>query len=134
VIRYALLFAVLGVACTTSSVSEDDVEQQLAVLVRAMGVAGNAASFSVSIANVSSQTLKITSVTVNPGVMRDMYGIPVTTPFTLEPGQERTILAEMRLIPHGLPDWPDQVAVDVAFEWNGKRQGHTFHIDVQPMR
>jgi hypothetical protein len=133
VIRGALLFAALAVACTTSSVT-DDVEDELAIVVRAMGVTGNSAGFAVSMANVSSQTLKITSVTVNPGVMREMYGIPVTTPFTLEPGQDRTVLAEMRLYPNGRPDWPYQVAVDVAFERNGKRQGHTFHIDVQPLR
>ena len=106
----------------------------LAVVVHAMGAAGSSANFKVSIANVSSETLTIKSVTVNPGVQRGaMAGVPVTTPFTLEPGMEHTVIGEMRVY-QGDPDWPDIVAVDIAWDRNGKHEGYTWRIDVLGIR
>jgi hypothetical protein len=131
----ALLFLVLTAACSSTGASSEEPGALLAVAVESAGVVGNSANFEVSIANVSSETLTIRSVTVNPGVQRPMTGIPVTSTFTLEPGQEQTVLAEMRLNANErqqLSDWPDIVAVDVSYERNGKSEGHTFRVNVQP--
>jgi hypothetical protein len=126
----AVLVALLALACSSSQPADEASEQMLAVVVHAMGALGNSANFKVSIANVSSETLTIKSVTVNPGVQRQaMAGVPVTTPFTLEPGMERTVMGEMRVY-QGAPDWPDIVAVDIAWDRNGKHEGYTWRVDV----
>lgn len=134
----ALLFVLLlAAACSTASSSTDeDADRLLAVVVHSMGIAGNSANFEVSLANVSSETVKVRSVTVNPGVPREMGGIPVTTEFTLEPGMERSVIAEMRLYPGTTvaPIWPDVVAVEIAYERRGKREGRTYHVDVLGVR
>ena len=130
----AVLVAFLALACSSSQPVGEDAGQLLAVVVQAMGAAGNSASFKVSIANVSSETLTIKSVTVNPGVQRQaMAGVPVTTPFTLEPGMEHTVIGEMRVY-QGDPDWPDIVSVDIAWDRNGKHEGYTWRIDVLGVR
>src|SRR5258708_20861037 len=101
-----LVVAVLALGCSSSQPADEASEQMLAVVVHAMGAAGSSANFKVSIANVSSETLTIKSVTVNPGVQRGaMAGVPVTTPFTLEPGMEHTVIWELRVYP-GDPDLP----------------------------
>jgi hypothetical protein len=128
----AVLVAFLALACSSSQPADEDADarQLLAVVVHAMGAVGSSANFKVSIANVSSETLTIKSVTVNPGVQRQaMAGIPVTTPFTLEPGMERTVIGEMRVY-QGDPDWPDIVAIDIAWDRNGKHEGYTWRLDV----
>src|SRR5258706_10718656 len=130
----AVLVAFLALACSSSQPVGEDAGQLLAVVVQAMGAAGNSANFKVSIANVSSETLTIKSVTVNPGVQRQaMAGVPVTTPFTLEPGMERTVIGEMRVY-QGAPDWPDIVAVDIAWDRDGKHEGYTWRLDVLGIR
>src|SRR5258708_32653639 len=106
-----LVVAVLALGCSSSQPADEASEQMLAVVVQAMGAGGNSANFKVSIANVSSETLTIKSVTVNPGVQRGtMAGVPVTTPFTLEPGMERTGIGGIRAY-QGTPDSPDSVVV-----------------------
>jgi hypothetical protein len=130
----AVLVTFLALACSSSQPADEDAGQLLAIVVQAMGTAGNSANFKVSIANVSSETLTIKSVTVNPGVQRQaMAGVPVTTPFSLEPGMERTVIGEMRVY-QGAPDWPDIVAVDIAWDRNGKHEGYTWHLDVLGVR
>jgi hypothetical protein len=129
-----IVTAALAAACSSSKPSGDDPEEYLAVVVRSMGAVGNSANFEVSIANVSSETFKIHGVAVNPGVPRDMYGLPVTTPFTLEPGQEHTVIAEMRLLPKGLAEWPDILAVEISWERSGRNGGHTYRVNVLPNR
>ncbi len=129
-----LVVAVLALGCSSSQPADEASEQMLAVVVHAMGAAGSSANFKVSIANVSSETLTIKSVTVNPGVQRGaMAGVPVTTPFTLEPGMEHTVIGEMRVY-QGDPDWPDIVSVDIAWDRNGKHEGYTWRIDVLGVR
>ena len=130
----AVLVAFLALTCSSSQPADEDAGQLLAVVVQAMGATGNSANFKVSIANVSSETLTIKSVTVNPGVQRQaMAGVPVTTPFTLEPGMEHTVLGEMRVY-QGDPAWPDIVAVDIAWDRNGKHEGYTWRLDVLGVR
>lgn len=130
----AVLVTFLALACSSSQPADEASGQMLAVVVQAMGALGNSANFKVSIANVSSETLTIKSVTVNPGVQRQaMAGVPVTTPFTLEPGMERTVIGEMRVY-QGDPDWPDIVAVDIAWDRNGKHEGYTWRLDVLGVR
>lgn len=128
----ALVVVLLAAACSTASSGDEDSDPFLAVVVHSMGIVGNTANYNVSIANISSDTVKIRSVTVNPGVPREMGGIAVTTEFTLEPGMERSLMAEMRLYPRNpnAPEWPDTVAVDIAYERKGKREGHTYRVDV----
>lgn len=133
--RAALFLALALAACSSASLSpDDDPEQLLAIVARSMGVTGGAATFEVSVANMSSQTLRIRSITVNPGVPRPMAGVPAASEFALEPGQEHSVIAEMRLFPGGRdpggPDWPDQLAIDVAYERAGKNEGHTFRMNV----
>src|SRR5258708_38787862 len=107
----AVLVAFFALACGSSQPAGEDAGQLLAVVVQAMGAGGNSANFKVSIANVSSETLTIKSVTVNPGVQRGtMPGVPVTTPFALEPGMERTGIGGIRAY-QGTPDSPDSVVV-----------------------
>ena len=138
--RRAAVFLVLALAaCSSASLSpDDDPEQLLAIVARSMGVGGSAATFEVSVANMSAQTLRIRSITVNPGVPRPMSGVPVASEFTLEPGQEHSVIAEMRLYSGGRTpgdaEWPDQLAIDVAYERAGKNEGHTFRVNVVPGR
>jgi hypothetical protein len=134
--RSVLLLAVFAAACSSTGSSGDEAGTLLAVGVESAGITGTSANFEVSIANVSSETLSIRSVTVNPGVQRPMAGVPVTSAFTLEPGQERTVLAEMRLFDARQPQtgWPDIVDVDISYERNGKNEGHTFRVNVQAHR
>ena len=141
--RYlAALFAVaLAMACASAPPDDDaDADKLLAVVVRSMGTTEDTATFEVSLANVSSLTLKILGVTVNPGLPREMYGVPSASQFTLEPGMERSVIAEMRSnrdmrsVRGGRPDWPDQVAVDVSMERNGKSDSRTYRVWVQPVR
>ena len=42
---------------------------------------------------------------------------------------EHTVIGEMRVY-QGDPDWPDIVAVDIAWDRNGKHEGYTWRIDV----
>jgi hypothetical protein len=138
VIRHpALILLVFAAACSSTGQSSEESGPLLAVGVESAGVVGNSANFEVSIANISSETVTIRSVAVNPGVQRPMIGIPVTSTFTLEPGQEQTVLAEMRPNTNERQppsDWPDIVAVDISYERNGKNEGHTFRVNVQPHR
>src|SRR5256885_17224871 len=123
-----VLVAFLALACSSSQPADEDAGQLLAVVVQAMGAAGNSANCKVSIANVSSETLTIKSVTVNPGVQRQaMAGVPVTTPFTLEPGMEHTVLGEMRVY-QGDPAWPDIVAAHIPGGRDGKHEGSTWRL------
>lgn len=138
-----LLAGLLAVALAASCASappDDDVDGEkalLAVVVRSMGTTPDTAVFEVSMANISSSTLVISGVTVNPGIPREMQGVPSASKFTLEPGQERSVIAEMRSNPdtrsiRGAPaEWPDQVAIDVSIERNGKSEGRTFRVFVQ---
>lgn len=129
----ALLLLVVATSCSSTSSSSEESRELLSVSVEAAGITGSSANFAVLIANTSTETLTIRSVSVNPGVQRPMSGVPVTSAFTLEPGQEHTVLAEMRPYDQRQPvtDWPDIAGVDISYERNGKSEGHTFRVNVQ---
>jgi hypothetical protein len=137
------LAVALLVSCASTPRDDDDVDGDkalLAVVVSSMGTTEDTATFEVSLVNISSSTLKIFGVTVNPDLPREMHGVPSASKFTLEPGQERSLIAEMRSntdtrsIRGARADWPDQVAVDVSMERNGRNDGRTFRVFVQPTR
>jgi hypothetical protein len=118
----AVFLALLATAACASSPpgeDEDPNDRRFAIVVHGVGESANSASYNVSIANVSSDSFDIRSVSIVPVQQLPLYPQPYTTPFVLEPGQERGLLTELRTLRGTATEWPDEVYVDVTFIRHG---------------
>jgi len=117
-----LLIVMLATACTSSAPASDDDdpnERQFAIVVHAAGETSSAATYNVSIANVSKDTFDVRSVSIVPVQQLPLYPLPYTSRFVLEPGQERSLITELRTLRGTADGWPDEVYVDVTFVRHG---------------
>jgi hypothetical protein len=117
-----LLALMLAAACTSTAPAGDDddpKERQFAIVVHGSGESSSSATYNVSIANVSKDTFDVRSVSIVPVQQLPLYPLPYTSRFVLEPGQERSLITELRTLRGTANEWPDEVYVDVTFVRHG---------------